>query len=692
VRLSRFPLLALALGFALLAPAAAALGAGDVHPFLATINAGYEDACGVAFDGSAMWVSDYNHDRIVGPSETIEAEDPSSGPCKLAFDASGNLYVDNWHHDVVRFGRFKIPAGPAEVIDPAEASGLAVDPATGNLFVAHYTYVSEYQAPVQAGDSPIATIGLGELGDAYGLAVSDYPATAGDLYVADAADNRVKVFEDPAASPTTPVKDKELDGANTPEGRFSYLVDGELAIDNSPESPSYGHLFVLDAVGHGLSDHPEAVLDEFNAAGDYRGQIGGFTDAEPSGIAIEPMTGGTPPKGADVFVTSGNTEESLVFQYGPTAPAFSLTAAKSGAGDGTVSAQPAGLVCGSHCAAEYNEEERITLVALPDLQSDFTGWTVKGPGSEPCPGTQTCTLLLFGDTEVTANFEPAPLNTLTVGVTGDGTVTSEPAAIDCPGECAEEIAAGRSIVLTANPAPHSRFVGWSGPDCDESTQPTCEVTMSSAKSLSATFEPIPQPSVTVTLAGTGQGTVTSYPAGISCPRACSAGFDQGSTVYLMAAPSPGSGFAGFAGGGCSGTATLCAVPISSAQNVSATFTGTAAGPAGAGAAAAPLVITSVRIAGYAALVSVKVEEGGTLVASGAGLSPLKRELSAGTSSLRIKLGPRARRRLARHARLHLRLSLGFLPAGGRVPTARSLGLDFHLAPGKAPRRNGHRRR
>jgi DNA-binding beta-propeller fold protein YncE len=683
VRLSRFPLLVVLLGLALLAPAASATGANAVHPFLHTIKGGYEDACGVAFDGSDMWVSDYYHDQIVGPSSTIESEDPSSGPCKLAFDAAGNLYVNNWHHDIVRFGRFKIPGGPGEVIDPTQATGLALDRATGNLFVAHLTYISEYEAPVQAGDSPVATIGLGHLGEAYGLAVSDYPATAGDLYVADAADNRVKVFENPASGPTTPVG--EIDGVNTPQGRFSYLVDGELAIDNSPVSPSYGHLYVLDAIGHGLSDHPEAVLDEFNSEGLYRDQISGFTDAEPSGIAIKPDTG-------EVYVTSGNSEESLLFVYGPTAPAFTLMAARSGTGDGTVLAQPTGIVCGAHCAAEYNQEERITLVALPDLHSDFTGWTVEGPGAEPCPGTSTCTLLLFGDTEVTANFEGAPLKNLNVSVSGAGTVTSEPAAIQCPGGCSEEIAEGRPIVLTATPAPQNRFAGWSGPDCDESTQTTCEVTMSTAKLVSATFEPISQLSLGLTVTGTGQGTVTSYPGGIYCPGACSAGFDQGSTVYLMAAPSPGSDFGGFSGGGCSGTATLCAVPVSSAQDVTASFTGIGAGPSSfAGAAATALAslfdVSTLRTLAHTAILRVDTDQEGVLVASGGGAVLLKRHLLGGPSTVRIKLDRRARLRLRHRGRLSLRLSLGFVPNGSTAPAARTLRLHFTTAAAKLAARS-----
>ena len=101
---------------------------------------------------------------------------------------------------------------------------------------------------------------------------------------------------------------------------------------------------MLDAIGHGKSEHPEAVLDEFNAAGDYRGQITGFTDAEPSGIAFQEGT-------HNVYVTSGNSEGSAVFVYGPTAPAHTLKVTKTGSGGGTVTSSPAGIDCGKRPAA-----------------------------------------------------------------------------------------------------------------------------------------------------------------------------------------------------------------------------------------------------------------------------------------------------------------------------------------------------
>lgn len=76
--------------------------------------------------------------------------------------------------------------------------------------------------------------------------------------------------------------------------------------------------------------------------------------------------------------------------------------------------------------------------------------------------------------------------------------------------------------------------------------------------------------LTVNKTGTGSGTVTSSPAGINCGATCSASFAQGTTVTLTAAPASGSVFAGWSGGGCSGTGT-CTVTMSAVQSVTATF-------------------------------------------------------------------------------------------------------------------------
>jgi hypothetical protein len=74
----------------------------------------------------------------------------------------------------------------------------------------------------------------------------------------------------------------------------------------------------------------------------------------------------------------------------------------------------------------------------------------------------------------------------------------------------------------------------------------------------------------VSLAGTGTGSVSSSPAGISCPGDCSENYDDSTVVTLTATADPGSVFTGWSGGGCSGTGT-CVVTMTAATSVTATF-------------------------------------------------------------------------------------------------------------------------
>lgn len=76
--------------------------------------------------------------------------------------------------------------------------------------------------------------------------------------------------------------------------------------------------------------------------------------------------------------------------------------------------------------------------------------------------------------------------------------------------------------------------------------------------------------LTVTKAGTGTGTVTSSPAGINCGATCSASYAPATGVTLTAVQASGSTFAGWSGGGCSGTGA-CTVTMNANTAITATF-------------------------------------------------------------------------------------------------------------------------
>lgn len=157
------------------------------------------------------------------------------------------------------------------------------------------------------------------------------------------------------------------------------------------------------------------------------------------------------------------------------------------------------------------------------------------------------------------------MSTTVVG-SGSGRVTSDPAGISCPGSCSVTVGQGVPVTLSATPSPGSMFFGWSGGGCS-GTGP-CVVPMHASQSVTANFA-IPR-ALTLKLKGRGSGSITSSPAGISCPKTCSGIFGQGSHVTLTPSPKSGSAFAGWSGAGCTGPKS-CVLTIGSNESVSATL-------------------------------------------------------------------------------------------------------------------------
>jgi hypothetical protein len=175
---------------------------------------------------------------------------------------------------------------------------------------------------------------------------------------------------------------------------------------------------------------------------------------------------------------------------------------------------------------------------------------------------------------------PPPHQTLSVTFagTGGGTV-SDGASLSCTASCQHQYSQGAVVHLTPTPASGSAFAGWSGGGC--SGTGTCTVAMSSDQSVTATFNTMPPVthSLTVSKSGNGSGGVTSSPAGIDCGATCSDSYTAGTQVTLTATADSGSTFAGWSGGGCSGTG-VCTVTLNTDTTVSASFTAVQPPPTG----------------------------------------------------------------------------------------------------------------
>jgi hypothetical protein len=76
--------------------------------------------------------------------------------------------------------------------------------------------------------------------------------------------------------------------------------------------------------------------------------------------------------------------------------------------------------------------------------------------------------------------------------------------------------------------------------------------------------------LTVTLRGSANGTVTSVPAGIACPPICSANFTSEKPVTLNGFTGHGATFRGW-GGACEGMAMTCVLTLGAPTAAAATF-------------------------------------------------------------------------------------------------------------------------
>ncbi len=176
----------------------------------------------------------------------------------------------------------------------------------------------------------------------------------------------------------------------------------------------------------------------------------------------------------------------------PPNPVLTVTNTGIAGGVGTVTSSPPGIDCGADCTQAYPNGTVVTLTADPAAGSAFAGWSGACFGSDPsCQVTMTLHRL------VTATFEPLGLTytlTVTRDGTGDGTVTSTPPGIDCGADCSEAYLSGTVVELEATPDAGSLFTGWGGA-C--SGAGLCTVTMSGARSVTASFRSTATPVVTI---------------------------------------------------------------------------------------------------------------------------------------------------------------------------------------------------
>ncbi len=190
----------------------------------------------------------------------------------------------------------------------------------------------------------------------------------------------------------------------------------------------------------------------------------------------------------------------------------------------------------------------------------FVGWILtSSDASERSTANNTAILVR----DATSNFSARTLSvsaasggyqlSISKAGTGKGTVTSNPAGINCGLDCSQTYASGTAVALSATPAAGSSFAGWSGDKGCSSA-----VTMMQDMNCTATFSAkVMTYMLNIAKAGSGFGTVTSKPTGINCGLDCEQAYVSGTSVVLTATPREGSKFIGWSGDkGCASTVSM----------------------------------------------------------------------------------------------------------------------------------------
>jgi hypothetical protein len=172
---------------------------------------------------------------------------------------------------------------------------------------------------------------------------------------------------------------------------------------------------------------------------------------------------------------------------------------------------------------------------------------------------------------VTGSGGAADNAAIRVHITGPGTVRIVTPATECHVSCEQSLPKGSRVHLDAVAADGAAFQTWGGA-C--SGNGSCDVVLNADADVEATFAAIPPPPgnarLSVTIAGTGAGHVTSTPPGIDCPGTCDMTVQQGTNVTLHGAPQSGATFDGWSGG-CGGNGD-CALTLGTDTKVTGTFT------------------------------------------------------------------------------------------------------------------------
>jgi hypothetical protein len=364
--------------------------------------------------------------------------------------------------------------------------------------------------------------------------------------------------DDPAAPSTFVGIAGALAGTDTPDRwtiqRFDYR--DEIRAANGIRSSDDGVVHE-DRDGDGIVDTP------YDVTLSQQWDVASLAPGASVTFVTETRFGREPPKNRppeavdDSLATDedeAKTVDLLANDADPDGDEISLAGTTGGA-HGSVSC--AGGVCTYTPAADFNGSDSFT-------------YTIADGRGGSSSATVAVAVAAVNDAPVAGadSFTTSEDSVLTVPAPG---LLANDADVDSQSLTALEITdpAGGAVTVS----PDGSFTYTPEPNFNGTDSFTYRVNDGGADSAAATVtiavSPVDEPRQTLTVTKVGNARITSLPAGIDCGDVCSAEFEVGTVVTLIATPEPGWTFSGWTGA-CQGGAT-CVVTVDSGKSVTASF-------------------------------------------------------------------------------------------------------------------------
>ncbi|MGZ4318446.1 MAG: InlB B-repeat-containing protein [Gaiellaceae bacterium] len=277
-------------------------------------------------------------------------------------------------------------------------------------------------------------------------------------------------------------------GSNSSQGAIYVFVKPDGGWGTVPSQHESAKLTASDGVQNdGLGRSGVAISASGNTIAGGSG--GGAGDKGAVYVFVKPVGGWVSGTEAEKGTASGgSSSDNLGQAVAASDDTVVATAPNSAGGLGSayIFLEPSGGWSGTQ-----HEDQKLVWDG-PLFSQTFFGYSVAYDGSTLVAGAYTATLVndvSHGQQGAVNVFEPSGGGGGTFGLTvskagnGTGRITSSPAGIDCGEFCSHSYTAGTMVTLNATAGQNSVFSGYSGACSGMS----CTVTMSQARSVTATF-------------------------------------------------------------------------------------------------------------------------------------------------------------------------------------------------------------